>query len=70
MNLPEEDITLDPEWIEEQVDRLAALEYLNLYVKHELDQPMRPQELCDRIGVHKGYIHEMAKSVRRKLNAK
>ena len=70
MNLPEEDITLDPEWIEEQVDRLAAWEYFNRYVKHELDQPMRPQELCDRIGVHKGYIHEMAKSVRRKLNAK
>ena len=42
MNLPEEDITLDPEWIEEQVDRLAAWEYLNRYVKHELDQPMRP----------------------------
>lgn len=70
MNLPEEDITLDPEWIEEQVDRLAAWEYLNRYVKHELDQPMRPQELCDRIGVHKGYIHEMTKSARKKLNAK
>ena len=70
MNLPEQDITLDPEWIEEQVDRLAAWEYLNRYAKNQLDQPMRQQELCDRIGVHKGYIYEMAKSVRKKLNAK
>ena len=29
-----------------------------------------PQELCDKIGVHKGYIYEMTKSVKKKLYAK
>ena len=66
----ETDITLDPEWIKEQVHRLAGWEYLNRHVNHELDKTMLPQELCDKIGVHKGYIHEMTKSIRRKLNAK
>ena len=65
-----DDITLDPEWISEQVNRLSGWEYLNRYVRHELDKPMLPQELCDKIGVHKGYIHEMTKSIRKKLNAK
>lgn len=64
------DITLDPEWIEEQVNRLAGWEYLNRRLKHQLNEPMRPQDLCDKLGVHKGYIHEMTKSVRRKINAK
>lgn len=65
-----DDITLDPEWISEQVNRLAGWEYLNRYLSNELDKPMLPQELCDKIGVHKGYIHEMTKSIRKKLNAK
>jgi len=64
------DITLDPEWIEEQVNRLAGWEYLNRRLKHQLNEPMRPQDLCDKLGVHKGYIHEMTKSVRKKINAK
>jgi hypothetical protein len=70
MNEPKDDITLDPEWISEQVNRLAGWEYLNRYVRHKLDKPMLPQELCDKIGVHKGYIYEMTKSVKKKLNAK
>jgi hypothetical protein len=70
MNPPEDDITLDPEWIKEQVDRLAGWEYLNRYVKHQLKTPMRPQELCDKIGVYKGYIHDITKSAKKKIDAK
>ena len=54
--LSEDDITLDPEWIKEQVNRLAGWEYLNRYVRHQLETPMRPQELCDKIGVYKGCL--------------
>jgi len=31
---------------------------------------MRPQELCDKIGVYKGHIHDISKSVKKQLNAK
>ncbi len=67
---PEKDITTDPVWIEEQVDRLSGWEYLNRRLRHQMDKPMRPQDLCDKIGVHKGYIHEIIKSLAKKLNAK
>ena len=66
----EDDITLDPEWIEEQINRLAGWEYLNRHVRHQLSTPMRPQELCDRIGTYKGYVREVTKSVYKKINAK
>ena len=65
-----DDITLDPEWIDEQVNRLAGWEYLNRYVRHQIDKPMRPEELCDKIGVYKGHIHDISKSVKKQLNAK
>ena len=68
--LDKDDITLDPEWIKEQVNRLAGWEYLNRCVTHELGIPMAPQELCDKIGVYKGYIHGISKSVKKQLNAK
>ena len=29
-----------------------------------------PQDLFDKIGVHKGFVYEIIKSVRQKVNAK
>jgi len=36
-----DDITLDPEWIDEQVNRLAGWEYLNRYVRHQIDNVIK-----------------------------
>ena len=64
------DITLGPDWLEEQIDRLSGWEYLNRYARGELDKPLKPQDLCDRIGVHKGYVHNVTQSIKRKLHGK
>jgi hypothetical protein len=63
------DITLNPEWLEEQVNRLAGWEMLHRHVKHQHNLPMKPLDLCDKIGVNKGYVHQVIKTVQNKLNA-
>jgi hypothetical protein len=63
------DITLDPEFIDQQIDRMLGWEILNRYLNHQANLPMRPLELCDKIGVNKGYVHQVIQTVKQKLNA-
>ena len=64
------DPTLDPKWIVEQVDRLLAWEMFTRALTYRMHEELLPQDLCDRIGVHKGFVYEIIKSVRQKVNAK
>jgi hypothetical protein len=65
----QQDITLNPDFINEQVDRLLAWEILQRYFNGEENLPMKPLDLCDKIGVNKGYVHQVITTVRKKLNA-
>ena len=62
------DLTLDPDFIEEQVDRLLAWEMLKRYFNNQECLEMKPLELCDKIGVNKGYIHKLIRNIRLRLN--
>ena len=64
-----DDPTLDPHWILEQVDRLLAWEILTRALTFRMHEELLPQDLCDRIGVHKGFVYEIIKSARKQLNA-
>lgn len=64
--MKEKDITADPVWQKEQVDRLLGWELLRRSLLCEM-HGMEIQELCDRIGVNKGYVHKVLTSARQKL---
>lgn len=70
----EPDITLSEEWQNEQISRLSAWEILQRAVKASVTgqpiEPMDATELCDSIGVNKGYAHNVLLEVRSKLHAK
>lgn len=59
------ELVLDPDFIEEQVDRLLAWEIFVRYIKGEDQQFMNPSELCDRIGVHKWYINHLLEDIKK-----
>jgi hypothetical protein len=58
------EMVLDPEFIEEQIDRLLAWEIFVRHVKGEDQQEIPPSELCDRIGVHKWYISHLLEDIK------
>jgi hypothetical protein len=63
-------LVMDPEFIEEQIDRLLAWEIYVRYIKG-LDQlDIQPSELCDRIGVHKWYISHLLEDIKVRFYAK
>lgn len=70
----EPDITDDPAWKDQEIDRLLAWETLQRAVKSAVTgqppEPVDATELCDSIGVNKGYAHNVLLTVREKLNAK
>ena len=65
----QQDITLNQDFIDEQIDRLLAWEILQRYSRSYENLPMKPLDLCDKIGVNKGYVHQVITTVRKKLNA-
>ena len=67
MNLSERDCTLDPAWIEEQMDRLLGFEILTRSLKASY-QPMAPEVLSDKIGADKGITHKIVKSIQQSLD--
>jgi len=58
-------LVLDPDFIEEQVDRLLAWEIFVRYVEGKDQQYITPSELCDRIGVHKWYISHLLEDIKK-----
>ena len=65
----QQDLTLDEKFIEEQIDRLLGWEILQRYCNNQENLPMKPLDLCDKIGVNKGYVHQVIIIARNKLNA-
>lgn len=60
------DITTDKAWIDEQIDRLLGWEFLRRELMCDVT-PIGTAELCDNIGVNKGYVHAVLKSVKPKF---
>jgi len=58
----EEDITLDEDWINEQVDRLLAWELMTRALTLNTEE-VPPEKLCDMIGVPKNYVFEVIKKI-------
>jgi hypothetical protein len=65
----QQDLTLDQDFIDNQIDRLLGWEILQRYCNNQENLPIKPLDLCDRIGVNKGYVHQVIITVRKKLNA-
>ncbi len=61
--MPSRDITLDPLWEAEQVDRLLGFEVLRRTVDARY-QPVNPVDLADRVAVDKGYPHRIIEKIR------
>lgn len=68
MKTSEPDITLDPGWQADQMDRLLGFEILTRTLSARY-QPLEPEELADKVGSHKGLAHLIVQSVQQKLNA-
>jgi len=60
------DITLDEDWIEEQVDRLLSWEIFVRALTLQT-QEIPAEKLCDMIGMPKNYVYGILKNVKRKL---
>lgn len=57
------DITLNPQWEAEQVDRLVGFEILRRAVDARY-QPVNPADLADRVAVDKGYPNRIIEKLR------
>ena len=57
------DITTDPEWEAEQVDRLLGFEVLRHAVEARY-QEVAPVELADRTALDKGYAYRIVEKLR------
>lgn len=62
------DITTDKAWIGEQIDRLLGWELLKRELTCDVT-PISTVELCDNIGVNKGFVHTILKQVRPKFES-
>ena len=60
------DITTDPEWIGEQIDRLSGFEMLHAVVTGN-QLPIPPATLADKLGVYKGYPYSIVSNIRKTL---
>lgn len=62
-----EDLTLDPDFLNEQIDRLLGWELLMRECLGE-QEPIPAQELCDRIGVNKNYVHWVLEQIKERIS--
>lgn len=60
------DVTTDPFWQAEQMDRLLGFEVLKKVCTADPD-PVPPSLLADKIGLNKGFSHAMILSISQKL---
>jgi hypothetical protein len=64
--LPRRDLTTRPEWIHEQVMRLAGFDLLRKLATAD-PTPLQGLDLSDKLGVYKGYPHIMLKTAAKRL---
>lgn len=61
------DVTTDPVWVAEQMDRLLGFEVLNMAVSGD-PTPIAPHVLADKIGVYKGLPHRIITGIASRFN--
>lgn len=61
------DITEDPQWVQEQAERLLGYEVLRKLVTVDLVSETKPGLLADKIGLDKGFIHQMLRQVKERI---
>jgi hypothetical protein len=67
MKCLESDITLDPKWQDEQVDRLLGFEILQRMLHAEY-QPIEAAILADKVAIDKGAAYRIIRSIEHNLN--
>jgi hypothetical protein len=67
MKCLESDITLDPKWQDEQVDRLLGFEILQRMLHAEY-QPIEAAVLADKVAIDKGAAYRIIRSIEQNLN--
>lgn len=67
MKCLESDITLDPKWQDEQVDRLLGFEILQRMLHAEY-QPIEAAILADKVAIDKGAAYRIIRSIEQNLN--
>ena len=67
MKCLESDITLDPKWQDEQVDRLLGFEILQRMLHAEY-QPIEAAILADKDAIDKGAAYRIIRSIEQNLN--
>ena len=65
-----DDITMNRQWICEQIDRLLAWEILCKVATHDELYSIKSSELCDKIGANEQYFYHFFHNIKGKLNAK
>lgn len=61
----EDDITLNKEWIQEQIERLLAWEIMTRALTLNTEE-IPAEKLCDMIGMPKNYVFEVIKKASKK----
>ena len=69
MRRSESDITLNPEWQAEQMDRLLGFEILTRALTARY-HPIPPELLADKVGANKGLTNSIIVKIQRNLNEK
>lgn len=67
MKCLESDITLDPKWQNDQIDRLLGFEIL-LHILHAEYQPIDAAVLADKVAIDKGLAYRITRSINQNLN--
>ena len=58
--------TMQPAWLNEQMDRFLGFEILTRTLRARY-QPIEPESLADKIGADKGITHKVIKHLQRTL---
>jgi hypothetical protein len=64
MNLLDSDPTSSFTWQVEQTDRLLGWEVLQQVISAKEQQTVEPGVLADKVGIHKGYPHQIIEKLR------
>lgn len=58
-------MTLDPGWLEQQVDRFLAFE-LRYHAVHKRIVPISTQLVADKLGMNQGFVDNMLERITRR----
>jgi hypothetical protein len=62
-----EHITLNPAWLDDQMDRFLGFEILTRTLQAKY-QPLEPEALADKIGADKGIAYRVIRNLQRMIS--